>query len=147
MKRVHSVYMYTYFGPCMLMVITSWISFTVNFDAVPGRLGLLLTLLLMMINLNNSVSSTIPKSSNVTPITIWIVGSIAFVFLALLEYAIILYIVKFVEVKKILKTKPVKKICETEDKLAQLTLYMDRIALAVFPAVYVLFVIVYYLTI
>lgn len=142
MKRNHKVYIYTYFGPCMLMVITSWISFTVNFDAVPGRLGLLLTLLLMMINLNNSVSSTIPKSSKVTPITIWIVGSIAFVSFALLEYAIILYIVKFVEAKK--KIKPGKKISENEDKLAKLTLFMDRMSLGIFPAAYVLFVIVFY---
>ena len=68
MKRIHNVYMYTYFGPCMLMVITSWISFNVNYDA--DRLGLLVTLLLKLINLNNSVSSTIPQSSKVTPITV-----------------------------------------------------------------------------
>ena len=38
MKRENKVYIYTYFAPCMLMVITSWISFTINYDAVPGRL-------------------------------------------------------------------------------------------------------------
>ena len=147
MKREHKVYMYTYFAPCMLMVITSWVSFTINYDVVPGRLGLLLTLLLMMINLNNSVSSTIPKSSKLSPITIWIVVSIAFVSFALLEYSLILYIAKFVEAKKLKKIKPGKKSVQSEDNFTKLAVYLDRTALAIFPTAYFIFLIVFFLTI
>ena len=139
--------MYTYFAPCMLMVITSWISFTINYDAVPGRLGLLLTLLLMMINLNNTVSSTIPKSRQLSPITIWIVGSITFVSFALLEYAVILYIAKFCEANKIKKIQPGKKFGKAEDNLTKLAVFMDRGALAIFPFAYFIFVIVCFLSI
>ena len=116
MKRKYKVYLYTYFGPCMLMVITSWISFTVDSAAVPGRLGLLLTLLLMMINLNNSVSSTIPKSTKVTPLTAWIMVSIGFVSFALLEYAVILYTAKFVSEKQRKETKKVKQLWTREQQ-------------------------------
>ena len=59
MERKTTVYIYTYFIPCGLMVVVSWISFSVNVDAVPGRLGLLLTLLLMTINMNNSAAQAI----------------------------------------------------------------------------------------
>ena len=147
MKRENKVYMYTYFAPCMLMVITSWISFTINYDAVPGRLGLLLTLLLMMINLNNTVSSTIPKSRKCSPITIWIVGSITFVSFALLEYSIILYMAKFSEAKKLKKIQPCMKVVEAEDNFTKLAVFMDRVALAIFPFAYFIFVIVFFLAI
>ena len=138
MKRKYKVYLYTFFGPCMLMVITSWISFTVDSAAVPGRLGLLLTLLLMMINLNNSVSSTIPKSTKLTPLTVWIVVSIGFVSFALLEYSVLLYTAKFRK-----ETRQVKKICEEEKKMTRLNILMDRLALGIFPVCYALFVIIF----
>ena len=143
MKRKHKVYLYTYFGPCMLMVITSWISFTVDSAAVPGRLGLLLTLLLMMINLNNSVSSTIPKSTKVTPLTSWIMVSIGFVSFALLEYAVILYTAKFVSEKQRKETKKVKQLCEPENNMTRLNILMDKLALGIFPVCYALFVIIF----
>ena len=60
--RKSGPYLWLYFAPCFLMVLTSWISFAVSIESVPGRLGLLLTLLLMMINMNNSLSAIIPKS-------------------------------------------------------------------------------------
>ena len=59
--RKYGSYIYEYFVPCLLMVVTSWVSFTVDPGAVPGRLGMLLTLFLMLINMSSSVSQTIPK--------------------------------------------------------------------------------------
>ena len=95
MKRKSATYQWTYFIPCFLMVILSWISFLIKPDAVPGRIGLLLTLLLMMINLSNTVSHTSPVSGRLNPLLAWIQTSIAFVFFALVEYASILYKAKF----------------------------------------------------
>ena len=39
MYRKPTVYIYTYFIPCFLMVVVSWVSFAVRVDAVPGRWG------------------------------------------------------------------------------------------------------------
>ena len=39
MYRKPTVYIYTYFIPCFLMVVVSWVSFSVRVDAVPGRWG------------------------------------------------------------------------------------------------------------
>ena len=95
MMRKTGVFIYTYFLPCSLMVVTSWFSFSVQADAIPGRLGLLLTLLLMMINLTNSAAQMIPGSDHLCPLIIWIWLSIAFVAFALVEYFVILTILKF----------------------------------------------------
>ena len=94
MKRKVGSYIYEYFVPCLLMVVTSWASFAVKPEAVPGRLGMLLTLFLMLVNMSSTISEIIPKSDLVCPLVMWILISIVFVFAALLEYFIILLSVK-----------------------------------------------------
>lgn len=59
------------------------------------RLGLLLTLLLMMINLNNSATNSIPTSDLICPLILWILMSAAFVTFALTEYFVILVLLRF----------------------------------------------------
>ena len=108
MVRKTGVYIYTYFVPSGLMVIVSWVSFAVRVDAVPGRLaivnvdpvplirlGLLLTLLLMTINLNNSASGSIPPSDGLCPLISWILISMVFILVALFEYFLILVLLRF----------------------------------------------------
>ena len=59
------------------------------------RLGLLLTLLLMTINLNNSATNSIPTSDLICPLILWILMSAAFVTFALAEYFAILVLLRF----------------------------------------------------
>ena len=59
------------------------------------RLGLLLTLLLMTINLNNSATEKIPPSGKICPLVEWILISIVFILFALFEYFIILVVLRF----------------------------------------------------
>ena len=59
------------------------------------RLGLLLTLLLMTINLNNSAADKIPPSGKICPLVQWILLSIAFILFALFEYFLILVGLRF----------------------------------------------------
>ena len=60
-----------------------------------ARLGLLLTLLLMTINLNNSATDKIPPSGKICPLVQWILISIAFILFALFEYFLILVVLRF----------------------------------------------------
>ena len=46
----HQVYL-----PSFMFVIVSWVSFLINPHVVPGRMGLLVTLFLVLINIFNSV--------------------------------------------------------------------------------------------
>ena len=133
-QRKYFPYIMSYFTPCFMMVLTSWISFSVNYEAVPGKLGLLLTLLLMLINMSNTISQTIPKSDTVCPLILWLFISTLFVIFALFEYFIILIRVKFpghcrVEAKMTLKAEKSK----TDNMMA---LAMDKAALVLFPVGY-----------
>ena len=129
----------------MMMVFISWISFTVKADAVPGRLGLLLMLLLMMINMNNTVSSNIPKSSKVTPITFWIIGSIFFVYSAILEYAFILVLMKFRTTNKLNLTENDLSRSKESPRILKQTITLDKLSLGLFPFAYFSFVIFFVL--
>ena len=57
---------------------------------VPGRMGLLITLLLLLVNLFISTAANIPNTNSLTPISIWVLACIIYVQLAILEYGCIL---------------------------------------------------------
>ena len=138
LKRNPRMYLATYFAPCALMVVVSWVSFLINPDVVPGRLGLLLTLLLMLINLNNSVAASSPVSANLNPLLVWIITSEAFVFLALTEYALILASSKFCGKSNV---KPNK--IDRSNKLAK-GHGLDKLSVMLFPLLYLCFVVNFY---
>ena len=137
LHRKPQLYVYSYFIPSTLLVITSWISFSIKPEVVPGRLGLLLTILLMLINLNNAVATTIPRSDGLCPLTSWIFVSIIFVAIALTEYFWILTTLKFHNPDKVEDMK--------KDDVGENILKMDKKALFILPSLYFLFLFFYFL--
>ena len=133
-KRKSQSFLYEFFIPCLLMVVTSWVSFAVKPEAVPGRLGMLLTLFLMLVNMISSVSQNIPKSDTVCLLVTWILISIVFVFAALLEYFVILLSVKFRGTTRRVSGKIMD--IEEKDKLEDWAKKLDMWSLAIFPALY-----------
>ncbi|XP_049771140.1 gamma-aminobutyric acid receptor subunit delta-like [Schistocerca cancellata] len=77
--------------PTGLFVCMSWGSFLVRPAMVPGRMVLLVTTLLSLVTLFESSRSTAPPSQGVKSLDVWQLSCIVFVFLALVEYATILY--------------------------------------------------------
>ena len=76
----------------ILLVALAWVSFVVDPLIVPGRMGLLVTVFLMLINIFMTVKSNAPKSSGfLNAIDIFLLVCVGYVFLAFLEYAIILF--------------------------------------------------------
>ena len=45
-----------------LFVVVSWISFVVPPDVIPGRMALLITLFLVLVNIFNTVTTNTPKA-------------------------------------------------------------------------------------
>ena len=135
LDRVPKMYLATYFAPCTLMVVVSWMSFLIHPDVVPGRLGLLLTLLLMMINLNNSVAAASPSSASLNPLLLWIIASEVFVFTALVEYALLMANSKFC------RKAMVKPGQGEERKTATKGNMLDSFAIMAIPATYFCFVV------
>ena len=57
--------MYTHM-PSALFVCVSWISFVVPVEAIPGRIALLVTLILVLINIFNTSVNNQPTSETIT---------------------------------------------------------------------------------
>ena len=85
LQRHVSTYIITYYLPSGLFVIVSWISFLIPMEVVPGRMSLLVTLFLVLVNIFNTVTTNTPKAEGLTAIEAWMLACILFVFGALVE--------------------------------------------------------------
>lgn len=94
LTRKISFYVVTYYLPSGLFVVVSWISFLVNPEVIPGRMTLLVTIFLVLINIFNTIQTNSPKAEGLTAIEAWVIACIIFVFGALGEYTVILLKIK-----------------------------------------------------
>merc|ERR1711994_715809 len=83
------------FIPTTLIVMVSWTSFLVSPDCVPGRSGLLVTLLLVLITIYLHALDVSPSIHGITPLIIWNQICLTMVIIALFEYAGIMYVIRF----------------------------------------------------
>ena len=65
LERKVSHYIITYYLPSGMFVIVSWISFLVPPDIVPGRMTLLVTVFLVLVNIFNTITTNIPKAEGI----------------------------------------------------------------------------------
>mgnify|MGYP001195437232 FL=1 len=84
---------HSFFIPTAVFAIVSMISFLIHPDSVPGRMGLIVTLLLISSNVYNSVKA--PTTRGFSYIDVWIIGSQAPIVFALFQYGFILLIIKY----------------------------------------------------
>ena len=75
-----------------MLVIVSWASFLINPNIVPGRMGLLVTLLLVLVNIFNGFKSSSPPSADFNALDLYLIICICHVFCVLAEYAIVLFL-------------------------------------------------------
>jgi len=95
--------------PSGLFVIVSWISFIVPPEVVPGRMALLVTLFLVLVNIFNSVTGNAPKAEGLTAVETWVVSCIIHVFGVLVEYALILKMIQNIKRKEVRERKREQK--------------------------------------
>jgi hypothetical protein len=86
------------------------VSFLIPPEVVPGRMAMLITLFLVLINIFNLVTSNSPNVEGMTAIAAWMLVCIMFVFFALIGYAFLLWKKK----KSCLKRKSWTKQLEDE---------------------------------
>ena len=126
LKRNMMKYLYIYYLPSGLFVVVSWVGFLIPPEVVPGRMAMLITLFLVLINIFNTVTSNSPNVEGMTAIAAWMLACILFVFGALLAYAFILWRKKksllayYLLGKGTRLRQKVKRLSDTEPSLRQI---------------------------
>jgi len=85
-------YIFLYYIPTMLIVITSWTFFLLPSTSYPSRTALLVTVFLLLINIFSGVVNDTPNTDNgtMTDLEMWTFCCIVSVFVSLVSYGIIL---------------------------------------------------------
>ena len=91
MERYYGSYILEYYLPSTIMVMASWVSFLIPIHVIPGRMALLITLLLVQINQFGTIIRVAPPSQSPTALTIWALCCILFVGASLMVYAVLLF--------------------------------------------------------
>ncbi|XP_005996916.1 gamma-aminobutyric acid receptor subunit beta-2a isoform X1 [Latimeria chalumnae] len=92
LKRNIGYFILQTYMPSILITILSWVSFWINYDASAARVALGITTVLTMTTINTHLRETLPKIPYVKAIDMYLMGCFVFVFMALLEYALVNYI-------------------------------------------------------
>ena len=90
-KRQLSYYVFTIYVPTFMTVCVSWMSFWLDHRSAPARVALVITTLLAMSTTTSSINSSLPPVAYTKAIDVWSNMCVSFVFLALLEYALVNY--------------------------------------------------------
>ena len=81
--------------PTTFMVCLSWASFLIPPSCFPGRMGLLVTIVLCIINVMTSTMQGSPESNGLNAMNCWFLICLILVACASLEYAILLFFIRF----------------------------------------------------
>ncbi|KAI0233032.1 Glycine receptor subunit alpha-3 [Lamellibrachia satsuma] len=110
LERIFGFFLLQTYLPTILIVILAWVSFWINMDSAPARVGLGITTVLTMAAQLSGSKASIPKVHYSKAIDIWMAACMMFVFVALIEYAFVNALSQ-TQVKEHKK----KKDCKTDD--------------------------------
>uniref|UniRef100_T1D1W5 Putative glutamate-activated chloride channel n=1 Tax=Cupiennius salei TaxID=6928 RepID=T1D1W5_CUPSA len=85
-------YFSTVFGPGVVLVTSSFISFWLDINAVPARVMIGVTTMLNFCTTTNSFRSTLPVVSNLTAMNLWDGVCMFFIYASMLEFIIVNYL-------------------------------------------------------
>lgn len=89
-KRRASYYIFQMYIPCVCITALSWVSFWINHEAIPARVGLSITTVLTISYMRGSVNANMPRVSYLKSIDYFLLVSFVFIFLTLVEYVLVL---------------------------------------------------------
>lgn len=80
--------------PSCLFVTVAWLSLFVNPEAIPGRISMVMMTLLTLMAMFSGIRQSTPKVSYVSMLDIWMVMCIFFIFLVLIEFAVVTSLIR-----------------------------------------------------
>jgi len=94
LRRHMGSFLIQVYGPCILLVVLSWVSFWINREATADRISLGVTTVLTMTFLGLEARATLPKVSYPTALDHFIFLSFGFIFATILQFAFVHYYTK-----------------------------------------------------
>ena len=146
----------------ILFVVVSWVSFIIRPEVVPGRMGLLVMIFLILINTFNSAKYNAPTSTTLNEVDLYLLVCIGIVFMALMEYAVVLLKERckvgltIPNCEQQPKTKLITLASSTQDNIPAKVVQpweeqyhssmnkLDYISLVVFPIFFIAFNVIYF---
>merc|ERR1712018_823522 len=80
--------------PSFLFVTVAWLSLFVNPEAIPGRISMVMMSLLTLMAMFSGVRQSTPKVSYVSMLDVWMLMCIFFIFLVLIEFAVVTSLIR-----------------------------------------------------
>ncbi len=74
LERIMIPFLLNVYLPSGVLVAGSWIGFFIPPELVPGRMALLVTILLMLMNFSADLSSQAPAIKMLTALDVWMIG-------------------------------------------------------------------------
>ena len=153
LKRESSNYIMQIYIPCIMLVIISWLSFWLDPDAISGRVFLEVTTLLLMTVLISGFNSSVAPVSYTKAVDVWTGVCLTFVFGALLEFVLVNYISQCHANQDALNQQ--QEQTNLMNSLRKRLLFkfparskrIDVISRILFPSMFVLFNLVYWITV
>ena len=146
LERHYGKYILEFYLPSTILVMASWVSFLIPAHIVPGRMALLITLLLVLINQFSTIIKVVPPSDSPPALVIWALCCILFVGGSLMVYAALLF--KQFTKKKSMKNKITsgrrKKQQKEESFVVDETSNWDRSFAICFPLCFLIFNAIYW---
>ncbi|KAK3764917.1 hypothetical protein RRG08_025437 [Elysia crispata] len=87
LRRQFGYYIAQVYIPSVLIVVLSWVSFWIDIDAIPARVSLGLLTVLAITTQSTGEKSGLPRVSYIKAIDLWMAVCLMFVFMALLEFS------------------------------------------------------------
>ena len=150
LERKLSPFFWQIFMPTFFMVALSWIGFLVPPNCYPGRISLLVTIVLCIISVMTSAMHESPESTGLSAMNCWFLICLVQVAIASLEYAIIIYFMRFSKQNQSLPKERVSKMAkkmnikETTCVSGSRVDSIDHFSLLVVPSSFILMIIVYF---
>ncbi|KAK4887223.1 hypothetical protein RN001_003494 [Aquatica leii] len=83
------------YGPCILLVVLSWVSFWLNREATADRVSLGITTVLTMTFLGLEARTDLPKVPYPTALDFFVFLSFTFIFATIIQFAVVHYFTKY----------------------------------------------------
>ena len=118
---------------CFIKYLVCFYSFLIPPEVYPGRIALLLTTLLVLINIFIGVMENTPMSGQINQMQFWLLTCIIFVIISVFIYALILAHIQFPY-----------GICKIRRPSRH---FLDNVGIVIMPVVFIFFATVYYISI